>query len=71
MKILKKNSSLALVSAHSQRMPTAAVIFERYDRIFDEKNSIFCYFVYVFINTYFFIYATSLEATLEICKQLF
>ena len=53
---MKKISSLALVSAHSQRMPTAAVIFERYDRIFDEKNSIFyCYFVYVFINTYFFI----------------
>ena len=69
---MKKISSLALVSAHSQRMPTAAVIFERYDRIFDEKNSIFyCYFVYVFINTYFFLLVTSLEATLEICKQLF
>ena len=41
MKIIKKVSSLALVSAHNQRMATIDVIFERYERILDEKNNIF------------------------------
>ena len=38
MKIMKKFSSLALVSARNQKMPTIDVIFERYD---DE-----CVFIY-------------------------
>ena len=51
---MKKNSSLTLVSVHNQGMPRIVVIFERYERIFDEKNNIFYYYcVYVFINTYF------------------
>ena len=51
---MKKNSSLTLVSVHNQEMPRIVVIFERYERIFDEKNNIFYYYcVYVFINTYF------------------
>ena len=54
MKIMKNFSSLALVSAHHQWMPTIDVIFERYERIFDKKTTFFYYYcVYVFTNTYF------------------
>ena len=38
---MKNVSSLALASAHNQRMPTIDVIFERYERIFDEKTTSF------------------------------
>ena len=44
MKIL---SSLALVSAHNQVIPTIDVIFEWYEGIFDQKDNIFL------IDTYF------------------
>ena len=42
MKIMKKCPSLVLFSAHNQSMPTTNVIFEWYEKIFDERNKLLC-----------------------------
>ena len=41
MNIMKNFLSLALVSAQNQKISTTDMVFERYERVFDEKNNIF------------------------------
>ena len=54
---MKKFSSLALVSALNQRMPTIDVIFEKYERIFDEKKQSFCIIIEcMYLLTLIFLY---------------
>ena len=62
---MKKFSSLAHFSAHNQRMPTINVIFERYERIFEEK-AIFFFIITVCMYLLALIF---LYKKMEICKQ--